>query len=154
VVSWDDTLHQFCGVAARLGTVGLGTTTGYLFGHDRGNPASDTAGDMDIVRLDGEAPNDLDPNGVMDGVPLVPRNSYRVGRIGVGDQLTGKVYQLPDTANPIVNYTVTDGMYPSGVSGIIVADNSSGKDQPADMTFDNFLSTTAEPVLTAQLSSS
>src|SRR5438046_1453848 len=35
VVDWDDALHQFCGVAGRLATVGLGTTTGYLVGHDR-----------------------------------------------------------------------------------------------------------------------
>jgi hypothetical protein len=154
VVSWDDTIRQFCGVGARLGTVGLGTTTGYLFGHDRGDPSSETAGDMDIVRLDGESPTDLDPSGVMDGVHLVPGKSYRFVLIGVGDQLTGKVYELPDTANPIVNYTTTDGTYPSGVSGIIVADNSSGGGGTADMTFDNFLSTTAEPVLSAQMSSS
>jgi hypothetical protein len=153
VINWDDTLHQFCGVAARLNNVGLGTTTGYLFGHDRGNPTSDTSGDMDILRIDGELPTDLDPSGVMDGIHMVPGKSYRFTLTGVGDQLTGKVYELPDTSNPIVNYTVTEGTYTSGTCGIIVADNTSGGDGAADMTFDNFLSTTAEPTLSAELSS-
>src|SRR5882724_6723767 len=125
--------------------VGLGTTTGYLFGHDRGDPSSSTGGDMDIIRIDGEVPTDLDPPGAMDGIHLVPGNSYRFVFIGVGDQLTGQVYQLPDTFNPVVNYSVTEGTYASGVSGIIVADNSSAGDGTADMTFDNFLSTVAEP---------
>jgi hypothetical protein len=51
IVNWDDSLHQVAGVMARIGNVGPGTTTGYLFSHDRGNPLSSTAGDMDIVRL-------------------------------------------------------------------------------------------------------
>jgi len=153
VINWDDTLHQFCGVAGRLATVGLGTTTGYLFGHDRGDPSSSTGGDMDIVRIDNEFPFDLDPSGVMDGIHLVPGKSYRFVLIGIGAELTGKVYELPDTGNPVVNYTVTDDTYPSGVAGIIVADNSSAGDGAADMTFDNFLATTAEPVLSATNSS-
>src|SRR5262249_33810755 len=58
LVAWDDTIHQICGVMARITTPGPGTTSGYLFTHDRGNPAN-PGGDMDIVRVDGEVPTSL-----------------------------------------------------------------------------------------------
>ena len=59
IVNWDDSLHQVTGVTARIGDIGAGTTRGYLFTHDRGDPGSSTSGDMDIVRIDGENPTSL-----------------------------------------------------------------------------------------------
>jgi hypothetical protein len=150
LVGWDDNLHQVVGLLARVSTPGPGTTVGYMFTHDRGNPTSDTSGDMDIVRLDNEQPTDLDPSGGLDSIHLQTNKQYRLVFMGVGPALTGQVYELPDTVNPVVNYSVTDDTYTSGSVGLVVANNASesGYDGPADATFDNFLATTAEPRLT------
>lgn len=150
LVGWDDSIHQVVGLLARVSTPGPGTTAGYMFTHDRGNPTSDTSGDMDILRVDSEQPTDLDPSGGVDSIHLQTNKTYRFVFMGVGPTLTGQVYELPDTVNPVVNYSVTDDTYTSGSVGLVVANNASesGYDGPADATFDNFLATTAEPRLT------
>ncbi len=152
IVAWDDSIHQIAGVLARARTVGAGTTTGYLFSQDRGNPASSTSGDMDIVRLDNESPTSLPTTGA-DSIHLVPGKQYRFAFIGVDNNLTGRVYELPNTSVPVVEISATDGTYPNGSSGLVVANNSSetGFDGPADATFDNFLQTSAEPRLSADV---
>jgi hypothetical protein len=152
IVAWDDTIHQIGGVLARARDVGPGTTSGYLFSHDRGNPASSTSGDMDIVRLDGEVPTSLPTTGT-DSIHLVPGKQYRFAFIGVDDLLIGRVYELPNASTPILEITATDSSYPNGSSGLVVANNSSetGFNGGADVTFDNFLQTTAEPRLTVEL---
>lgn len=148
VVSWNDTVKQVFGVLARIQTPGPGTTTGYMFSYDRGNPASSTAGDVDIIRLDGEVPTSLPTTGA-DSIHLDPTKQYRFTFEGHGGNFKGQVYQLPDTATPVVSVTATDPNYVSGNSGLVVANNNSPTyDGPADATFDNFLSTTAEPRLT------
>lgn len=153
VVSWNDTIKQVFGVLARVQNPGPGTTTGYMFSYDRGNVASSTAGDMDIIRLDGELPTVLPNLTGTDSIHFDPTKQYRIVFMGSGGNFTGQVYQLPDTSNPLVNITATDANYPSGSSGLVVANNNSPTyDGGADATFDNFLSTTAEPRL--QFSSS
>jgi len=146
IVAWDDSLHQVCGVMARVETPGLGTTTGYLFTHDRGNPTSSTAGDMDIVLVEGEIPISLPtaPSGG-DSLHLTPGKTYRLVFTGVADQFRGRVYELPNLSAPVVDITASDATHASGVAGLLVADNSGTYDQPADVTFDNFLATTAAP---------
>lgn len=147
VVNWDDAIHQVFGVLARTGTIGAGTTTGYMFTYDRGNPASSTAGDMDIIRLDGESPSNLPTTG-SDSIHLVPGKQYRFVFIGLGPNFTGQVYELPNTLIPLVEITATDSTYASGPSGLVVANNNSPTyDGPADATFDNFLAAVAEPNL-------
>jgi hypothetical protein len=156
IVAWDDSRHQVCGVMARIGNPGPGSTTGYLFTHDRGNPLSSTAGDMDIVRLDNEQSDSLttSPSGG-DSIHLVPGKSYRLVFTGVADQFRGRVYELPNLSSPVVDITASDSTYASGMSGLVLADNSSPNyDQPADATFDNFLATTAAPEITPSLSGS
>ncbi len=153
VVAWDESIHQVFGVMARLESIGAGTTTGYLFTHDRGNPASSTSGDMDIVRIDGESPTSLPTTG-SDSIHFEPGKTYRLTFSGIGDQFIGQVYELPDTSTPIVSITATDSNYTEGQSGLLVANNStdSGYDGPADATFDSFLATTAEPRLSVSVS--
>ena len=148
VVGWNDTVKQVFGVLARLQNVGAGSTTGYMFTYDRGNPASSTAGDMDIIRLDGEVPTVLSNLTGTDSIHFDPSKHYRLVFIGVGGSFTGQVYQLPDTTTPLVNITAADPNYIDGSSGLVVANNNNPTyDGPADATFDNFLSTTAEPRL-------
>lgn len=148
IVNWDDTIHQVSGVVARIGSLGAGTTTGYLFSYDRGNPTNATAGGMDIVRLDGEAPTTLPRTGV-DSIHFNPGTSYRLEFVGIGSILVGRVYELPDTLIPVLEITSTDTNYSSGDSGVFVANNASesGYNGPADATFDNYLAAVGVPTL-------
>jgi hypothetical protein len=153
VVNWDDALHQVVGVLARVQNPGPGTTAGYMFTHDRGNPGSATSGDMDIVRLDGEVPTVLQNITGSDGIHFEPGKQYRITFSGVGNMFTGKVFELPNTSTPLVEITATDDTYTSGVSGLVVANNAAPfYDGPADATFDNFLATVAEPKLSITVS--
>lgn len=138
IIDWDDSIHQVAGVMARMSNLGAGTTDGYLFSHDRGNPFSSTAGDMDIVRLDNEVPTSLPTVGA-DGIHFEPGKSYRLVFIGVGTNFTGYVYELPNAVNPVVTITASDSTYASGPTGILVANNESTYAGPADATFDNFV---------------
>ena len=152
LVAWDDSLHQVAGILARGLAPGPGTTTGYLFSHDRGNPASSTDGDMDIVRLDNEAPSNLSTTG-NDSIHLQPGKKYRFVFMGSGGDFKGEVYELPNTFVPVVSITASDPSYPNGACGLVVADNASeiGYTGAADATFDNFLSLIAEPRLAVAL---
>lgn len=153
VVGWDDTIHQVFGLTARITTPGLGTSSGYLLTYDRGTPSNQTDGNMDIVRIDNEQSTTLSHVG-SDTIHLQPGQQYRFAFIGNGSSLTGQVYQLPDTSNPVVSFSATDGTYVFGSCGLVVANNASesGFDGPADATFDNYLNTSAEPRLSASLS--
>lgn len=151
VINWDETVHQVFGILARVGTPGLGQTSGYLFNWDNGNPPTSTSGDMDIVRVDSESPTDLDSNTFFgnDSVHLITGHSYRFVFMGVSNVFRGQVYDLTNTVVPIVDYGVTDPAYdPSGADhvsgpmGLIVANNGDGNG--ADATFDNFLATDGE----------
>jgi hypothetical protein len=150
VVNWDATVHQFFGILARVGTPGPGTTSGYLFGWDTGDPTTGTSGDMDIVRIDGENPSDLDGNTYFgnDSIHLITDHSYRFVFMGVADTFRGQVFDLTNTVVPLVDYGTTDPLYDptaadhvSGTTGVLIADNSSTHDGTADATFDNFLAT-------------
>ncbi len=150
VVNWDATAHQFFGILTRVGTPGPGTTSGYLFGWDSGDPTTQTQGDMDFVRLDSESPTDLDGHTYFgsDSVHLLTNHTYRFVFMGVGDTFRGQVYDLTNTTIPIVDYGATDPLYDptasdhvSGMTGLIVANNASPAAGLADATFDNFLAT-------------
>ena len=142
IVNWNDTLPQSFGLLARVGTPGLGTTTGYAFTWDRGNPTNATAGDVDISGITGEAPFDVRTG--PSGIRLQPGHQYRLVFIGRGPALEGRVYELPDTMNPILTVQGSDSTYASGQNGMVVFDNSSGRSQ-TDATFDNFYAQDIEP---------
>jgi hypothetical protein len=148
IVAWDDSIRQVAGVLARVLDPGPGSTTGYLFSHDRGNPASATEGDMDIVRLDYEQATSLPTTG-SDSIHFEPGKQYRLVFSGVDDQFRGQVFELPNTLVPVVDITASDPFYTHGACGLVVANNSeqTGYDGPADATFDNFLMLAAPPVL-------
>jgi hypothetical protein len=66
--------------------------------------------------------------------------------IGRGSALEGRIYELPDTLNPIltVQGTDTSSPYTSGQNGLVTFDNSGGRFF-TDVTFDNFFATDVEP---------
>lgn len=148
IVDWDDSIRQVAGVMARIRTPGLGTTTGYLFTHDRGTPGDPNSGDMDIVRVTGETGTALSTTGD-DSIALEPGKKYRLVFTGIGSELRGRVYEHPNLTTPVVDISATDSTYTSGAAGLLVVNNAvptySGG---ADATFDNFAALSAEPVLT------
>jgi hypothetical protein len=152
ILAWDDTVRQAFGLLARVTTPGLGSTSGYLFSWERGDVSDPNGGDLDISRLDSENPTGLATTGT-DKIHFETNKQYRITFAGVGGNFTGKVYELPDTANPVRNITATDSAYASGQAGLVVANNNlPSLAGGADATFDNFLVTTAEPKLTVTVS--
>jgi len=144
LVNWNNTLPQSAGILARVRDAGLGTTTGYAFTWDRGNPTSDTAGDVDISTITGEAPSGVTVTG-SDRIHIEPGKSYRLVFIGRGPTLEGRVYELPDTTTPKIAVIGTDSTYDSGAGGLVIYDNSDGGTNVCDVTFDNFYATDIEP---------
>ena len=143
-MNWDDTVRQAFGILARVGTPGLGTTTGYAFTYERGSGVTPTSGDLDISRLDGEVPHGV-PTGPS-SIHLDPTKHYRFVFIGTASTLEGRVYELPNTTTPLISILGGDGTYPSGTAGLVVYDNSgsSGPINP-DATFDNYVALVEEP---------
>jgi hypothetical protein len=146
VVDFNDMMHQAFGIAVRVSTPGLGSTGGYLFSWEPGSgQLPGTGGDLDISPLLNEQPTGQIEQG-SSGLHLTRGKSYRFVFMGKGFDFVAKVYELPDTAQPIKTLTATDpnGLYPSGMVGLIAASNQNPTDI-GDVTFDNFLATTAEP---------
>jgi hypothetical protein len=144
IVNWNDTLPQSAGILARIRNAGLGTTLGYAFTWDRGNPTNATGGDLDISVITGEAPDGVSVTG-SDSIHLTPGNSYRFVFIGRGPALEGRVYQLPDTNTPLNVISGTDATYDYGASGLVIYDNSDTGTSLCDVTFDNFVANDVEP---------
>lgn len=136
VVSWNDTLRQAFGLLSQLGSIGLGTTHGYVFSYQA------VSHNVQISRILNEAATGISPAAA---VTFDPAKKYRMVFIGIGSSMEGRVYELPDGKTPIITVSASDGTYPSGVAGLLVYDNSSGKNAPADVTFDNYLGTDTEP---------
>lgn len=142
LVDWNDALPQASGILARVGTPGLGMTTGYAFTWSRGSGA--TGGDMDISKLTGEVPTGVSVSG-NDKYHFVPGTKYRMVFIGKGATLEGRIYALPNDITPVITMVGTDATYASGISGLVVYDNSSMANNLSDTTFDNWFSGNVEP---------
>lgn len=146
LIDWNDTVNQAFGIIARVKEPGLGATDGYAMTFDLGSDLG--AGDIDITWFTDESPTAPNGGGVpvtgSDGFTMVKGRVYRFQFTGKGSQLTGKVFELPDTYNPIARITGTDLHWESGIAGLLVYDNSGGTG-PADATFDNYFSLDYEP---------
>lgn len=142
LVDWDDSLPQAIGIFARIGTPGLGTTTGYAFTWSRYVATNDAV--LDITKIAGEVPDDVPTTGE-DHIYLVPGRKYRLVFIGKGTRLEGRVYELPDVVHAVATIVGFDGTYTNGVNGLLVYDNSDAADNLTDATFDNFAAYDVEP---------
>jgi hypothetical protein len=145
LVNWKNDTRQAFGILARIGTPGLGQTTGYAFTYERGSGVTPTSGDTDISRLTGEAPDGLKS----EAIHLDPAKDYRFVFLGsdnfAGANLEGRIYELPNTTTPILTALANDPTpYPSGFSGLVIYDNSGGGGV-CDATFDNYFATDVEP---------
>jgi hypothetical protein len=144
VVDWDETLDQAFGILTRVGTPGLGTTTGYAFSYS--THADTGRSSMDLSRVTNEAADNIVP---ASSLILDPERDYRFVFEGHGTTLEGRVYDLEDLENPLVVATADDATYASGFNGLFAFDNSGGTGT-ADATFDNF-TTVPEPASAAVL---
>lgn len=136
VINWNNNLPQAFGLFARMNNVGLTNSDGYTLTYQ----ANDD--DLNISLIIDEAPTTLFTG--PDNLTLVPGNSYRFVFLGQGSYLEGRVYQLPNTTNPLLVLTTTDTTYSSGVCGLLVYDNGGGT-AATDVTFDNYQAMTLEP---------
>ena len=85
------------------------------------------------------------PTSGNDHYHLVPGRKYRLVFSGQGTRLEGRLYELPDTLHPLRSIVGFDSTWDSGVSGLLVYDNSDLADNLTDATFDNFVSHDIEP---------
>src|SRR6266404_2616183 len=137
VVDWDDTLDQAFGILARLENVGLGTTTGYVFTYQELDHS------VSISVINNEAASDLPATSTP--ITLFRTNSYRFVFTGQGTNFEGRIYQFPDTDNPIITVSGSDDTYSNGIGGLLVFDNSSSGNGTGDATYDNYFAAVHEP---------
>lgn len=156
IIDFDDTVRQAFGIGARITTPGLGTTGGYLFSWEPGSGPlpGETNGDLDISLLVDEAPVrqiETAPS----GLHLTKGKSYRFVFMGSGNTFEARVYELPNLTTPLIVLPAVDeeNTYPTGMVGLIAAANGDCA-VGADVTFDNFVATTAEPKIGISLSGS
>jgi hypothetical protein len=138
IVNWDNTRDQNIGILARLGEIGLGTTDGYAMTYQV------QANDIAISGFTDEDPATpgVVPTIGNDSVTFIPGESYRMVFIGQRQQLTARVYQLPDLDTPLADITGNDINFTAGECGLITF--SEGNDS-TDVTFDNYFASDVEP---------
>ena len=154
LLDWGDTQRQAFGLLARGQSIGLGTTTGYLYSYELGSGTlpNTTGGDTDISGLVAEQADSLPTT----SLPPFPNNGsthftkgtkYRLTFLGQGAQLTGYVYDL-DHGSVVQSWITANDAggfnYTSGNVGLISA-SQGNFDVSSDVTFDNFYADTAEP---------
>jgi hypothetical protein len=135
VVDWNDALDQSFGFLSRVKEPGLGTTDGYAFTYSTDGPSID----ISLVTNEGVAGTLASFEVVLD-----PAKDYRLVFEGDGPTLTGSVFDLADLSTPVASVTATDSVYPEGINGVFVFDNSGGPGT-ADATFDNYVAAVPEP---------
>ena len=129
VTAWDAADNNAIGLVARVGTPGLGTTTGYLFA------MFPSSGIIAINRLDNENASGL--TGSL--APISTGIGYRLVFTGAGSTLTGSLYSLSNLNTPIATTTATDGKYGAGLAGVFASGAiPSGLSSPVDVTFANY----------------
>jgi hypothetical protein len=155
VSNWNDAQRMAFGILGRGQTIGLGTTTGYLYTYELGGGTlpSPTAGDTDISILQSEQPNSLPTTSAPPfdnggSTHLNTGTKYRMSFTAKGAVLTGYVYNPDGTIKSWI--TASDPNYTSGSLGLISASQGDDAASPtvnAFVTFDNFYADTAEPRL-------
>lgn len=132
LIAWGPT-KNVPGVIARAGTIGVGTSRGYSFG------VIPSTGEVAIHRVTGEIPT---PLVIGTPIPVVQGHSYRIVLVCAGSNLSGRIYDLADLTNPVIELNATDASYPSGTAGIL---NSTDSQVGIDVTFDNYLAWDGTP---------
>jgi len=142
LAAWDDSLNQAFGLIFRTGTIGPGTTTGYVLNYDPQQSASGR-GQLQINAVASEAP--VDPTLATANLTLQPGRLYRLVLTAVGSDFTAQVYDFNDLTYPLVSFRGNDpGNDPAYLNGTVglfnfyrgnlITGPVAGR---ADSTFDN-----------------
>jgi len=129
LLSWSSTKNSpVAGLVARLGNIGLGSTTGYAMLYDAAGQ------EVDIVRLTGEG---SERTVASQSITFDPTHDYRLELTAVGQNFFGRVYDLANPGTPLAQLSGTDTAYASGLVGPFIFDNSATGDGDVTATFDN-----------------
>jgi hypothetical protein len=128
LIGWNNTINQAFGILYFAQNIGPGTTTGYVMNYN----AKD--GNLQINSLTGEAPNTIAES----HIPLDPAHRYHWQLSVFNGNMLGRVFQLPDTTNPLGSVVVNDTTYSAGVNGLFNFDRSDPPYAGTDSTFDNY----------------
>jgi hypothetical protein len=147
LAGWDNTLNQAFGLIFRAGTIGPGTTKGYVLNYDP-QQAAGGRGQLQINAVTNEA--QVDPTLAAANPTLQPGRLYRLVLTAVGSDFTAQVYDLNDLTYPLVSFRGSDPTYFNGAVGLFnsyrgnsVTDPSAGR---ADSTFDNYFASAVAPI--------
>jgi hypothetical protein len=136
VVNFDPGLGQVFGLGARVGNIGLGTTSGYALVYETPAGKQTPAGVFILNRVTNEAATEI---GVGGSITLQPGHSYRFVLRAVGSSLTGQVFDLSNPATPLATAAATDSTYANGGAGVITAAADLTPTSGINVTFDNLL---------------
>jgi hypothetical protein len=148
ITNWNNDVSQSAGILARISDPGLLTTDGYAFTWDRGNATNATSGDVDISRIDNEAPTGLTVSG-SDAIHFTPGRTYRLVFIGIDATLEGRIYEHPNLTNPVIRVVASDTTHTAGKGGLVVYANNTNA--TPDTTFDNYFAAESEPIVPPNL---
>ncbi|MFT5523018.1 MAG: hypothetical protein ACI9HK_000962, partial [Pirellulaceae bacterium] len=129
-------LVQTFGLVARATQIGAGTTDGYILAYD--TPGQD----LNIVAIADEVPDTL---AFVDVGPLSNSFDYRLVFRGVGQTLTGEIYQLPNLDTPLRTVTTNDVLHSQGQAGVFTSVFTGNGVGTSDVTFDNVSIATSLP---------
>jgi hypothetical protein len=153
IVAWAQNTAQEFGLLARVSDVGPGTTDGYAFGLASGGTVKPGENSVQIVRLENEATHDVlgsGPTGKSEmPIPdLVPGKTYRLVFMGRGNDLEGRLFELPNLTTPIAvvsGNTAGDATrLTSGWCGLVAS--GSELTSEVDVTFDNYYASKRVPL--------
>jgi hypothetical protein len=134
LVAWNDIFTQAMGLIARVQpNPGLATTDAYVFGYVSGALGRYAQ----IVRVRHEATSGI-PGSTPMPITLDPTKRYRFFFQGHGDQLEGRIYELPNVQEPILTLKAVDGTYTEGTAGLIAFSLNRTVPEAVDATFDNY----------------
>lgn len=131
VLNWNDTNDQAFGFLFLASSIGPGQTDGYVMNYNvRG-------ANVQINVVTGESPGQ-DALGETH-LPLDPtRHTYRWELSGYSGNFLGRIFQFPDTQNPIGSVIATDSTSTEGVIGLFNFDRANPPYLGTDSTFDNY----------------
>jgi hypothetical protein len=148
LAAWDNSLNQAFGLIFRTGTIGPGTTTGYVLNYEQ---SAGGRGQLQINAVTNEMP--VEPTLATANLTLQPGRLYRLVLTAVGSDFTAQVYDFNDLTYPLVSFRGNDPAYLIGTVGLfnfyrgnLITDPDAGR---ADSTFDNYLVSTAAPISVA-----
>ena len=131
MLNWNNTNDQAFGFLFLASNIGPGATDGYVMNYNvRG-------ANLQLNVVTGEAPGQ---NAIGEThLPMDPtKHTYRWELSGYNGNLLGRIFQFPDTQNPISSVIANDSTSTEGVIGLFNFDRANPPYLGTDTTFDNY----------------